>query len=167
MLQLWDFDETSDCHNFFLLVMWQWLIYEKILNFYEVFKNQHRGTQKMTRTQNIDLVVFLTKNGPKSIMHIVNSSASIELQNHVLSLEIARTSHNSKFCQRNKAKTYFSRIASELKFCEFTFLVEIGNIVHKWNILGTCRFLGTTMLVFEKYTKNRILFIYWSNSFCK
>ena len=39
--------------TFFLWVGWGWLIYEKCCKFDELFENQHRGTQKTTRTPNI------------------------------------------------------------------------------------------------------------------
>ena len=56
--------------TFLSLIGWRRLIYEKDSKFRELFENQHRGTQKTTRTQNIDNVGFTWKSGQKAISHI-------------------------------------------------------------------------------------------------
>ena len=47
-------------------------------------------------------------------------------------------------------------------FGGIVFLAILGNITQIGRFLGTCRFLGTTMLIFEKFVKSWIFFIYWS-----
>ena len=50
MKKNWKFINFQVQITFFLFVVWKKRKYESDAKFYEVFENQHRGTQKMTRT---------------------------------------------------------------------------------------------------------------------
>ena len=50
MKKIWKFINFQVQITFFLFVVWKKRKYESDAKFYEVFENQHRGTQKMTRT---------------------------------------------------------------------------------------------------------------------
>ena len=74
---------------------------------------------------------------------------------HLTDFEILMSSSDPQL-----QNTIFMRYTAEkILSVAYYFLVIFSNITHKWNIWGTCWFLGTTMLFFEKFMKNRNFFI--------